>query len=154
MWQRAKRPLTVAFRDLLRRHCGYERREAASAAALFGTGDVVMTERVSFGPRPDRVTRGWGGLAALAYPALLIGLSLSVGFRRGGDLTDFGASFVGSILFLVAAPLAWVFAFEFIDVTRFTVLVVGSLSGAVLWYQLGRAIADRSNTWARCRSAT
>lgn len=107
-----------------------------------------MTERVSFGPRPDRVTRGWGGLAALAYPALLIGLSLSVGFRRGGDLTDFGASFVGSILFLVAAPLAWVFAFEFIDVTRFTVLVVGSLSGAVLWYQLGRAIADRSNTWA------
>lgn len=62
---------------------------------------------------------------------------------------DFAASLAGAVLFLIAAPTAWVLAFPFIDVTRFTVFAFGIASSAALWFLLGRAIANRSDDWPR-----
>ncbi|MCB1247198.1 MAG: hypothetical protein KDB69_08030, partial [Acidimicrobiia bacterium] len=84
---------------------------------------------------------------ALLFPTVIGLIGLSVGFRDGGDMGDFAASIVGSLLFLVAAPTAWVMAFPFIDVTRFTVILFGILTSAPLWWMLGVGLARRSDTW-------
>lgn len=60
---------------------------------------------------------------------------------------NFAASLAGAVLFLIAAPTAWVLAFPFIDVTRFTVFAFGVASSAVIWYLVGRAIAVRCEDW-------
>jgi len=103
---------------------------------------------VSFAPRRRTVRRGWGGVVGLAYPSLLVVLGLSVGFRQAGGPTDLAASYLGALLFLTAAPTAWVFAFPFIEVTRFTVIAVGVLTSFPLWYLAGAGIAERSPSWA------
>jgi hypothetical protein len=88
-----------------------------------------------------------GGAVGLVFPALLVMLGLSAGFRSGGDMADFAATIAGTILFLIAAPTAWVLSFPFIDVTRFTVIVFGVVTSAPLWWLLGVAIARGSETW-------
>jgi hypothetical protein len=88
-----------------------------------------------------------GGLVAIAYPTVLVIVSLGVGFRRGGDMGEFAATVAATVLFLIAAPTAWVLSFSFIDVTRFTVLVFGVATSAPLWYLLGVALGRRSNDW-------
>jgi len=108
----------------------------------FVSGDV------SFAPRRRHVRHGWGGFAGLVYPTTLVALGLSVGFRQDSGAADLAASFLGAILFLIAAPTAWIFAFPFIEVTRFTVIVVGVLTSFPLWYLVGRALANGSSTWA------
>ena len=60
---------------------------------------------------------------------------------------NFAASLAGAVLFLIASPTAWVLAFPFIDVTRFTVFAFGVASSAALWFLVGRAIALRSDDW-------
>lgn len=60
---------------------------------------------------------------------------------------EFAASLAGAVLFLIAAPTAWVLSFPFIDVTRFTVLMFGTVSASVLWYLVGVGIARRSLEW-------
>jgi hypothetical protein len=90
----------------------------------------------------------FGGILALTYPTVLVIISLSVGFRRGGDMTEFAATLAGTILFLIAAPTSWVLSFSFIDVTRFTVLVFGILTSTLLWYLLGVTLARGSSDWA------
>ncbi len=62
-------------------------------------------------------------------------------------MSDFAATIAGAILFLIAAPTAWVLSFPFIDVTRFTVIVFGVVTSAPLWWLLGVAIARGSETW-------
>ena len=111
------------------------------------TGLREMNGDVSFAPRKRGLARGWGGLAAMAYPAALVLLALNVGFRSGGDMADPATSFLGAVLFLVASPTAWVFAFDFIDVTRFTVIALGIITSFPLWYLVGGALADVSMTW-------
>ena len=86
-------------------------------------------------------------MLALTYPAALVTIALAVGFRRGGDMGEFAATLVGTLLFLVAAPTAWVLSFDFIDVTRFTVLVFGIATSFPLWYVLGVAIARGCEQW-------
>jgi hypothetical protein len=81
------------------------------------------------------------------FPFVLVVAALSVGFRAGGGMGDFAASLAGAVLFLVAAPTAWVLAFPFIDVTRFTVFAFGVVSSAALWYLVGRTIAGQSSDW-------
>jgi hypothetical protein len=88
-----------------------------------------------------------GGAVGLLFPAMLVTLGLSTGFRSGGDMSDFAATIAGAILFLIAAPTAWVLSFPFIDVTRFTVIVFGVVTSAPLWWLLGVAIARGSETW-------
>lgn len=62
---------------------------------------------------------------------------------------DFAASLAGAVLFLIAAPTAWVLAFPFIDVTRFTVFAFGIASSVFLWFLVGRAIAGQSSDWTQ-----
>ncbi len=81
------------------------------------------------------------------FPFVLVVAALSVGFRSAGDMGDFAASLAGAVLFLIAAPTAWVLAFPFIDVTRFTVFVFGIATSALLWFGLGRGIANQSGDW-------
>ena len=102
---------------------------------------------VSFAPKRTVIGRLRGGIAAFVYPLLLVATSLGVGFRKAGDLQDFAASFVGSILTVVALPTVWFVSFDFIEVTRMTVLVFGLVTSLPLWYLLGAAIGDRSETW-------
>jgi mannitol-specific phosphotransferase system IIBC component len=102
---------------------------------------------VSFAPRRTAVAPVLGGILGLMFPFVLIVAALSVGFRSGGDMGDFAASLAGAVLFLVAAPTAWVLAFPFIDVTRFTVFVFGIVTSVPVWYLIGRAIAARSSNW-------
>jgi hypothetical protein len=89
-----------------------------------------------------------GGLVGLVYPTILVGAALSVGFRRGGDMGDFAASLAASVLFLIAAPTAWVMSFSFIDVTRFTILAFGVVTSFPLWFLVGSGLARGASRWA------
>ena len=106
-----------------------------------------MRSEVSFAPRGRNLSPVLGGLAALGYPAVLVIVSLSVGFRRGGDMGEFAATVAATVLFLIAAPTSWVLSFSFVDVTRFTVLVFGIATSAPLWYLVGAAMARRVDGW-------
>jgi hypothetical protein len=106
-----------------------------------------VKREVSFAPKRQTVSPVLGGAAGLVFPAVLVMFGLSTGFRSGGDMSDFAATIAGTILFLVAAPTAWVLSFPFIDVTRFTVIVFGIVTSAPLWWLLGVAIARSSETW-------
>ena len=106
-----------------------------------------MNWDVSFAPRRLGPSRGRGGLAGLTYPAILVVMALGVGFRRGGDMNDIAASFLSALLFLVACPTSWIFAFDFIEVTRFTVIAAGVLTSFPLWYALSAALAERADFW-------
>ncbi len=106
-----------------------------------------MARDAIFVPRRRSVSPIGGGFLALVYPTALITLSLAVGFRRGGDMGEFAATVVGALLFLVAAPTGWALSFDFIDVTRFTVLVFGIVTSLPIWYVLGVAIARACDTW-------
>ncbi len=102
---------------------------------------------VSFAPKRTAVGRVRGGIAAFSYPLLLVITALSVGFRKAGDLQDFAATFVGSMLTVVALPTVWFVSFDFIDITRMTVYAIGLATSLPLWYLLGAAIGDRSPNW-------
>ena len=84
----------------------------------------------------------------MVYPTMLVGAALSVGFRRGGDMGEFAAALAASVLFLVAAPTAWVMSFSFIDVTRFTILMFGIATSFPLWFLVGSGLARGASSWA------
>jgi hypothetical protein len=88
-----------------------------------------------------------GGFFALSYPVALVLVAISVGFRRVGDMGEFAATMAASVLFLVAAPTAWVLSFSFIDVTRFTVLVFGLVTSLPLWFLVGTALTRGVPEW-------
>lgn len=90
-----------------------------------------------------------GGAAGLVYPLLLIALALTGGFRHGGDVADPATSILGAFVFLIAAPTAWVFAIEFIEADRFTVLFVGAMTSLPLWWLLGSRLARLAEDWKR-----
>ena len=90
-----------------------------------------------------------GGALGLIFPTLIGLVALSVGFRDGGDMGDFAGSIAATLIFLIAAPTAWVLSFPFIDVTRFTVITFGILTSAPLWWLAGVAIARTSVHWGR-----
>lgn len=89
----------------------------------------------------------WGGILAITYPTILTVVALSAGFREGGGIGEFAATLAATVLFLIAAPTAWVFAFPFIDVTRFTVVLVAIITSAPAWYILGVALARAVEDW-------
>ena len=60
---------------------------------------------------------------------------------------EFAATMAASVLFLVAAPTAWVLSFAFIDVTRFTVLVFGLITSLPLWFLAGMALTRGVAEW-------
>ena len=106
-----------------------------------------MKRDVSFAPRRQTVSPVLGGALGLISPTILGLIGLSVGFRQGGDMGDFAASIAGTLLFLIAAPTSWVLSFDFIDVTRFTVILFGIVTSAPLWWLAGVAIARGADNW-------
>lgn len=106
-----------------------------------------MARHVSFLRPRSAVGHTAGGIAGLVYPVMLVALALDVGFRHGGDMGEIATSFLGTILFLTAAPTAWIFAIDFIEVSRFTVLVAGVLSSFPLWWLLGTRLAEGASNW-------
>jgi len=60
---------------------------------------------------------------------------------------DFAAAMAGSVLFLVAAPSAWIMSFSFIDVTRFTILTFGVITSFPFWFLLGNGLARGARRW-------
>lgn len=106
-----------------------------------------MKNDVSFAPRRQTISPLLGGFFALSYPVALVLVAISVGFRRVGDMGEFAATMAASVLFLVAAPTAWVLSFSFIDVTRFTVLVFGLVTSLPLWFLVGTALTRGVPEW-------
>lgn len=106
-----------------------------------------MKRFVSFAPKRQTISPLAGGLLGVSYPLFLTIVSLSVGFRRAGDMGDFAATLAASVMFLVAAPTAWVLSFSFIDVTRFTVIVFGVVTSFPIWYLSGVALARAADDW-------
>ena len=86
-------------------------------------------------------------MLALTVPLLLMGLAIGVGFRQAGGETEFGASFAAAVMFLVAAPTAWVFAIDFIEAERFTVMLIGAATSLPLWALAGWTLARFSTNW-------
>jgi hypothetical protein len=64
-------------------------------------------------------------------------------------VAEFGASFAAAVMFLVAAPTAWVFAIDFIEAERFTVLLFGIVTSLPLWAIAGAALATFAESWRR-----
>lgn len=107
-----------------------------------------VSQGISFVTK-EGLQRGRAAVLALTYPVILIGLAIGVGFRQGGGIAEFGASFAAAVMFLVAAPTAWVFAIEFIDAERFTVLLVGAVTSLPLWGLAGAGLAKLCRSWAQ-----
>lgn len=93
------------------------------------------------------MSRLGGGLGALSFPLVLIVLAIGAGFGSGGDMTDPATSFLGALLFVVAAPTSWLFAIPFIDADRLTVVLASGVTSLALWGLLGRRLAARSDHW-------
>lgn len=85
----------------------------------------------------------------MSYPLAMVVMALTVGVREPGDLQDFAASFVAAVMLVVALPTIWFLSFDFIEVSRMTVIVFGLVTSLPVWYFLGTALAVRSETWGR-----
>lgn len=105
-----------------------------------------MSQGISFVTKQG-LQRGRAATLALTYPLVLIGLAIGVGFRQGGGVAEFGASFAAAVMFLVAAPTAWVFAIDFIEAERFTVMLFGALTSLPLWAIAGAGLARFCTHW-------
>lgn len=93
------------------------------------------------------MSRKLAGVAALSFPVVLIVLAVNAGFRHDGDYADFAASFVATLLLLIAEPTAWLFSFDFIDAGRFTIIFVGALTSLPLWFLVGWGLTADSPGW-------
>ncbi len=107
---------------------------------------AAVSQGISFVPRQG-LRRGPAAVLALSFPLVLMALAIGVGFRQGGGVAEFGASFAAAVMFLVAAPTAWVFAIDFIEAGRFTVMLIGAVTSLPLWALAGVGLARIS---ARC----
>jgi len=105
-----------------------------------------MSQDISFSPRIG-LHRTQAGVLALTYPLILITLTIGVGFRQGGGAAEFGASFAASVMFLIAAPTAWILAIDFIEAERFTILLFGAATSLPLWAIAGNVLAAISSSW-------
>lgn len=85
---------------------------------------------------------------ALLYPLILLSLGgLTVSFRDSPQGSEVATATLGAIVFLIGAPTSWVFAFDFIEASRPTVMGVGALSSLPLWYLLGSRLALHADQW-------
>jgi len=105
-----------------------------------------MTQDLSFRPRSG-LRRVPGGVAALSYPTALVVAAVSVDFRAVGDGSDIATALLATVLFVIAAPTAWIFAIDFIQADQFTVIFVGVITSFPLWYLLGVKLARAAAHW-------
>ncbi|HHC09370.1 MAG TPA: hypothetical protein ENK55_11730 [Actinobacteria bacterium] len=107
-----------------------------------------MHRDLSFAAR-SAVSPTLAGVAALGYPLALTFLLLSTGFRSLGGPDELARSYIATLLFLVAAPTAWIFSLDFIEASRTTILFAGIATSFPIWYFAGRGLAARSRHWAQ-----
>lgn len=89
-----------------------------------------------------------GGFVALSIPIVLAVIALGADFRAAGGERGVATAVLGVILFLMAAPTTWVFAIDFIEAGRVTVVLVGLLTSLPLWYLIGVRLAMASASWS------
>ena len=105
-----------------------------------------MSQDLSFGSRKG--IRGFsGGIAALSFPTLLVVVALGADFRAVGDESDIATALLATVLFVVAAPTAWIFAIDFIEAGRFTVVFSSIITSFPIWYLLGSKLAQVATGW-------
>ena len=107
-----------------------------------------MATGIDFSTRRGGLSRRIGGVGAFAYPLALTALALSVGFNRVGDMADIAASLLATMLFLVAAPTAWIFTVDFIEAGRLLVVVSALTTSLPLWYLAGSRLAYYADNWS------
>lgn len=107
-----------------------------------------MWQSNSFRDQRVGVDAFWGGTQALIVPLLVVSLALGRGFNSSGPVGDTSTSHLGALVFLLVVPTAWVFAIEFIEASRLTVVVVGLVTSLPLWWWLGVRLTARASTWA------
>ncbi len=108
-------------------------------------GDVATD--IDFSTRRGGVSRTVGGILALAFPLALTALALSVGLRRLGDMTDIAASLLATMMFLVAAPTAWIFTVDFIEAGRLLMMTSALATSLPLWFLAGSRLAYYAPGW-------
>lgn len=106
-----------------------------------------MTDLI-FTTRRTGLPRVWGGLLALGYPFVLAALAVNQGFGTTG-VSGMATAFLAAVLLLLATPTAWVFVFDFIEVSPFTTVSIGLLTSLPLWYLAGAALADGASSWTQ-----
>lgn len=107
-----------------------------------------MTAQIEFGERKETLPRGLGGIVGLVYPSTLVALATGVEFSTQGGLRGFGTAFMGALLFVIAAPTSWLFAVDFIEAGKFTVIAFGVATSFPLWFLVGAGLASVSRHWA------
>ncbi|MEA2002553.1 MAG: hypothetical protein U9N84_11830 [Actinomycetota bacterium] len=107
-----------------------------------------MASGIDFTSRRGGLSRRFGGIAAFAFPLALTALALSVGFRRAGDMSDLAASLLATMLFLMAAPTAWIFTVDFIEAGRLLVITSALATSLPLWFLAGSRLAYFENHWS------
>jgi hypothetical protein len=105
-----------------------------------------VAQDLIFRPRSG-LRRVPAGLAALIYPTALVVAALGVDFRAVGDGSDIATAVLATFMFVVAAPTAWIFAIDFIEAGRFTVVLVGVITSFPIWYLLGTKLARAASHW-------
>ena len=93
------------------------------------------------------MSRAVAGLLAMAFPLALSSLALSVGLRRLGDMTDIAAALLATMIFLIAAPTAWIFTVDFIEAGRLLVITSALLTSLPLWFLAGSRLAYYAQGW-------
>jgi hypothetical protein len=105
-----------------------------------------VAQDLIFRPRSG-LRRVPAGLAALIFPAALVVAALGVDFRAVGDGSDIATAVLATFMFVVAVPTAWIFAIDFIEAGRFTVVLVGVLTSFPIWFLLGTKLAQAASHW-------
>jgi len=88
-----------------------------------------------------------GGIAGMTFPGALVIVALGVDFRAVGDGSDIATAVLATMLFVIAAPTAWIFAIDFIEAGRFTIVFAGVVTSFPLWYLLGAKLAQAVSRW-------
>lgn len=109
----------------------------------------MSPDNVSFARRRATVGRTTAGLSALSYPLVMVVMALAVGQHEAGDLQAVALSFIAALMLVIALPTSWFLSFDFVDVSRTTVVMFGLATSLPLWYVLGTALAARSETWVK-----
>ena len=107
----------------------------------------VVTKQIEFGERKQSLPRGLGGIAGLVYPSVLVAIAIGVDFTASGGIRGFGSAFMGALLFVMAAPTSWLFAIDFIEAGKFTVIAFGVATSFPIWFAVGAGLAGGSRNW-------
>ena len=62
-------------------------------------------------------------------------------------MTDIAASLLATMMFLIAAPTAWIFTVDFIEAGRLLVITSALVTSLPLWFFAGSRLAHYARNW-------